>query len=141
MLAPSPSPIESSSVNFIGNLFSPQLNFPFNWRLYWVVDSGASHHICHHKDAFTDLQPFATPHSIQLLTGQDIPAKGLGTCILSLSLTLTQGPQSMKLIEAGDLCNGFYVYRPKPPMVFAAQSTANKTLWHQRLGHPSVLLS
>ncbi|KAA8541115.1 hypothetical protein F0562_025086 [Nyssa sinensis] len=111
MLASSSSPIESSSVNFIGNLFSSQLNFPFNRRLHWVVDSGVSHHICHHKDAFTDLQPLATPHSIRLPTGQDIP-----------------DPQSMKLTGASNLCNGLYVYRPEPPMVFAAQSTANKTM-------------
>ncbi|KAA8539874.1 hypothetical protein F0562_026566 [Nyssa sinensis] len=72
MLAPSPSPIESSSINFIGNLFSPQLTFSFDRHLHWVVDSGTSHHICHHKDAFTDLQPLATPHSIRLPTGHKV---------------------------------------------------------------------
>ncbi|CAI9783051.1 unnamed protein product [Fraxinus pennsylvanica] len=79
LLAPSPTPTDPSPTNFAGNLFSPS-DFPFNRRLHWVVDSGASHHICHHRESFVDLKPLASPYHIRLPTGEDIPAQGLGTC-------------------------------------------------------------
>ncbi|KAA8541498.1 hypothetical protein F0562_025461 [Nyssa sinensis] len=80
LLAPSPAPIDPSPASFAGNLFPPS-DFTFNRRLHWVVDSGASHHICHQRAALADLKPLATPHRIRLLTGQDIPAEGLGLSI------------------------------------------------------------
>ncbi|XP_042958211.1 uncharacterized protein LOC122293821 [Carya illinoinensis] len=136
LLAPSPAMIDPSPAPFAGNIFTPS-NFTFNRHLHWIIDSGASHHICHHCNALADLQPFLTPHHIWLLSRQDIPAEGLGSYRLSPSLTLHNVSQSMKPIGVGDLCNGLYVYRPETPIIFAAQTTANKTLWHQRLGHPS----
>ncbi|XP_058106248.1 uncharacterized protein LOC131249454 [Magnolia sinica] len=55
---PSQPPNDPSPTNFAGNLFSP-FDFSFNRRLHWVVDSGASHHICHQRDASADLKPLA----------------------------------------------------------------------------------
>ncbi|KAA8520884.1 hypothetical protein F0562_011557 [Nyssa sinensis] len=80
LLAPSSAPIDPSPASFAGNLFPPS-DFTFNRRLHWVVDSGASHHICHQRAALADLKPLATPHRIRLPTGQDIPAEGLGLSI------------------------------------------------------------
>ncbi|KAF5450802.1 hypothetical protein F2P56_031123, partial [Juglans regia] len=87
LLAPSPTSNDPSPPTFAGNLFSPS-DFSFNRRLHWVVDSGASHHICHQRAAFADLKSLASPHNIRLPIGQEIPAEGIGSCRLSPSLTL-----------------------------------------------------
>ena len=56
-----------------------------------------------------------------------------------LKISFFQDPQSTRLIGAGDLCNGLYVYRPNNVLALSVQPTANKDLWHRRLGHPSRL--
>lgn len=69
--------------------FFPKFDFFYNWHLYWAVNNDANQHICHQKEPFADLQTLASPYYVWLLTGQDISAEGLDTCILSHYLTLT----------------------------------------------------
>ncbi|XP_041025291.1 uncharacterized mitochondrial protein AtMg00810-like [Juglans microcarpa x Juglans regia] len=91
------------SANFVGNV-SYNLSSPQGQT--WIIDSGASHHMCHDRTLF-----FA----------------------LSSPSHASKDPQSTMLIGAAELCNGLYMYRPQPITALSTQTLANKILWHQRL--------
>jgi hypothetical protein len=167
LLNPTPT-----SCNFVGNVTSSP--FSFDSHHDWVVDSGASAHMCHNRRLFSALKPPPPSLSVKLPNGHTLSIMGIGHCTLSPTLTLSnvyyisdfhfnllsvsqltsntnciisfssknflfQDPQSIRLIGAGDFCNGLYVYRPNNVLALFVHSTANKDLWHRRLGHPSRL--
>uniref|UniRef100_A0A2N9EVF5 Reverse transcriptase Ty1/copia-type domain-containing protein n=1 Tax=Fagus sylvatica TaxID=28930 RepID=A0A2N9EVF5_FAGSY len=128
------NPTPTSS--FIGNVTSSPSSFDHHHD--WVVDSGASAHMCHDPRRFSALKPPPPSLSVKLPNGHTLSIMGIGHCTLSPTLTLSNDPQSTRLIGVGDLCNGFYVYRPNNVLALSVQSTANKDLWHRRLDLPDI---
>ncbi|KAL0316620.1 UNVERIFIED_CONTAM: Retrovirus-related Pol polyprotein from transposon RE2 [Sesamum radiatum] len=91
---------------------------------YWIVDTGATNHIC------------ASPHILSNLVNPSFP-------------TTDQG--SKKILAVGKMIDNLYVldnssfspstiqtFTLQQGSCFAAQSSQNN-LWHKRLGHPSFL--
>ncbi|KAG2674705.1 hypothetical protein I3760_13G150300, partial [Carya illinoinensis] len=128
------------SNNFVGNVSSP---FSSTSSRPWIIDSGASHHMCHDRTLFSDLSSLSHAPNVCLPPGASLPIEGIVTIHLAESLTLAnvyfvpsfhfnllsipqltstntclvlfsstqcffQDSQSMKLIGAGELCNGLY---------------------------------
>ncbi|XP_062074166.1 uncharacterized protein LOC133778296 [Humulus lupulus] len=57
--------------NFFGN---PSLNFD----AYWVIDSGATHHICHDSSLFHSFSNSSFPPNVVLPNGETIAAHNIG---------------------------------------------------------------
>uniref|UniRef100_A0A2N9H6I0 Integrase catalytic domain-containing protein n=1 Tax=Fagus sylvatica TaxID=28930 RepID=A0A2N9H6I0_FAGSY len=126
LLNPTPT-----SSNFVGNVTSTPSSFDHHHD--WVVDSGASAHMCHDPRRFSALKPSPTSLSVKITKWPYPLHYGYRSMLLSPTLTLSNDPQSTRLIGAGDLCNGLYVYRPNNVLALSIQTTANKDLWHRRL--------
>ncbi|XP_019085232.1 PREDICTED: uncharacterized protein LOC109126295 [Camelina sativa] len=92
----------------------------------WIIDSGASSHVCSDLVMFRELVP-----------------------VSSVTVTLPNGTQELSqglMIGRGRLINNLYILEteqqtlsPSLPAVcsFSASVLADGVLWHQRLGHPS----
>ena len=50
----------------------------------WVIDSGASHHLCRNRLSFSNLKPLRQPVMVRLGDSSTIPATAAGTICLSL---------------------------------------------------------
>ena len=50
----------------------------------WIIDSGATCHVCHDRSLFTELQNLKQPLDIILGDGHTLKATGCGTVILML---------------------------------------------------------
>ena len=51
----------------------------------WVIDSGATHHLCRNRHSFRNLKPLAKPVMVRLGDSSTIPAIAAGTIYLTLS--------------------------------------------------------
>ena len=58
----------------------------FNSSNSWILDTGASDHMCHDKSYFRTLKPLLEPFSITLPTGLEISVSYSGTVFLSNDL-------------------------------------------------------
>ena len=50
----------------------------------WVIDSGASHHLCRNRRCFRNLKPLRQPVMVRLGDSSTIPATAAGTVSLLL---------------------------------------------------------
>lgn len=48
----------------------------------WIIDSGASRHICNDKSLFTKLDELKNPTLMKLPNGQNVQAKFEGSCVV-----------------------------------------------------------
>ncbi|KAG2675036.1 hypothetical protein I3760_13G164900 [Carya illinoinensis] len=134
------------TANFVSNVSSLP---PFDNHCDWVVDNGATDHLCHDRSLFSSLDSHSLDRKVTLPNGHLISIEGVGTCVLadhiilhnvlfvpqfcfnllsvpqlthtnsciiafSSSTISFQDPHSMRLIGAGELCNGLYVYWSTP---------------------------
>lgn len=76
----------TTSSNFVGNATSSLYSFDSHHD--WVVDSGASAHMCNDRSLFCDFKPPPPSLSVKLLNGHTLSIKGIGHCKLSQTLTL-----------------------------------------------------
>lgn len=53
----------------------------------WVIDSGATHHVCHNRSPFTTLKPLLNTF-VTLPTGNSVSIIGIGPITLSDNITL-----------------------------------------------------
>jgi len=132
-------------------------------KLEWIIDSGASHHLCRYQDHFLTLKPLSNPVMEYLGDGSTIPATGTGTISLALPtqtitiealfalevqtsrLSVSQLSQIFPMTFRdstwliGDAVLGLVndgVYKLKTmPVVANAATLPPIKLWHQRLAH------
>ena len=71
----------------IGICFSVSMNQDFSSPQFWIVDSGASRHICSNAHAFAIMRPIQHS-SVTILNQTSIPIHYSGDIKLSLDLTL-----------------------------------------------------
>lgn len=53
----------------------------------WVIDSGATHHVCHNRALFTTIRPLLNTF-VTLPTGNSVSIIGIGPIVLSDNITL-----------------------------------------------------
>ena len=61
-------------------------------RMGWIIDSGASQHLCGHEQAFVNYKPVSGEQGITIADGTTIQAKGIGEILVATeagSITLT----------------------------------------------------
>jgi len=59
-----------------------------NWQNTWIINTGASDHMCHNKDLFSTLKVLSKPSTVTLPNGKCVSITHTGTVILSDVLTL-----------------------------------------------------
>jgi len=91
-----------------------------DWKNIWIVDTGATDHMCHNRDLFTDLTSLFKPVVVTLPDGKSIPVTQSGTIVFSNTLSLhgVLYIPSFKynLLSVSKLCNRdgyFIVFTPK----------------------------
>ena len=57
-----------------------------NGRSNWIVDSGATSHMCKDEDLFTEFIKLATPQNITVGDGFSVEATGIGTIFLNMNI-------------------------------------------------------
>ena len=57
-----------------------------NTQDQWILDSGATCHMCNNESIFTDLQPLPAPLNVMLGDGQNLQAVGCGKVNLTMNL-------------------------------------------------------
>ncbi|XP_074377072.1 uncharacterized protein LOC141718593 [Apium graveolens] len=114
----------------------------------WILDSGASDHMCSQKELFTALSVLPHPIHISLPHGEIITISHAGTVPLTHDIVLTDGHSLRKPLELGSSQRGLYLFH-SPPDTKKCSSTnvfsfshfnCNKDIvsaliWHHRLGH------
>ncbi|KAK9666822.1 hypothetical protein RND81_14G213600 [Saponaria officinalis] len=74
------------AANFAGNSFSSVTpDFLYN---SWIIDSGATDHMCSNKSLFSIMTPIPKPYSISLPTGQVVIIDSVGIVPVSADITL-----------------------------------------------------
>ena len=59
-----------------------------NWENTWIVDTGASDHMCHNKDLFISLEVLVVPHLVNLPNGTFMTVTHVGTVMINNTLVL-----------------------------------------------------
>ena len=146
------------------------------FRAAWVVDSGATDHICIILSIMHDTFLCNPPIHVTLPNGQTVEVKICGKVRINADITLTnvfhipsfaynllsvsQLTKQMsittvftslscyfqglnKRIAHGNLCEGLYIIYPdthisSTPTILTSTRSNNTSLWHSRLGHPSI---
>ena len=61
----------------------------------WIVDSGATCHICNSKELFEDLHPLSRPQKVTLSDGHTLEAIGTGAVEVKLKLVRSQRSEDL----------------------------------------------
>ncbi|KAL4576370.1 hypothetical protein LXL04_012463 [Taraxacum kok-saghyz] len=158
-----------SNFNFAGNAFFSQ-NTPNPISCHclvtpttnWIIDSGASDHMCHNRSLLFHIQTLKTPYQITLPNGQQLDAHEIGSTQLADDVVLHNGLSLRRPLVLGRHQAVLYFMHsnqnknraialsvtsntPSNPSVSFSDSVnhacnnvnANNSfiLWHNRLGH------
>ncbi|KAJ9541638.1 hypothetical protein OSB04_028144 [Centaurea solstitialis] len=98
----------------------------------WILDSGASRHICHDLDRFIDRRR-VMDFKVTLPNNLMVPVYMVGDVIIHnniLQKDVLYEKESKGIIGSADHCHGLYVNQ-----VFSAAVSLD--MWHKRFGHPT----
>ncbi|KAL0303359.1 UNVERIFIED_CONTAM: hypothetical protein Sradi_6204000 [Sesamum radiatum] len=119
---------------------------------FWIVDTGATNHMCAKLSMLSKHSSLSQPTHIFLPDGTSQPVHLLGMAVLHNNLILTNDLKSNKTIGVERQLDSLYVIDrssfnssfiqqysvPKPPRHLCNLSASGtSSLWHKRLGHPS----
>ena len=76
----------NSSVNHTRNLCL--LSKVSDWHSIWIIDTGASDHMCHNKELFSKIEVLSKPSIVPLPNGKCVHVTHTSTVVLSSSLVL-----------------------------------------------------
>ncbi|KAG7597976.1 Retrotransposon Copia-like N-terminal [Arabidopsis suecica] len=99
-----------------------------------IIDSGATHHVSHDKSLFVSMSDTYTDKSVTLPTGPDVKIAGIGQDPIK-GLTIGSGEQISNLYV---LDRDSITVQSDGSMPFSVNVVVDTTLWHNRLGHPSM---
>ncbi|KAL5547625.1 hypothetical protein UlMin_002856 [Ulmus minor] len=109
--------LDSSQSNCLaGMCFSVSLNPIFSSNQFWIIDSGATRHICSQTNAFISLHP-----------------------IHHTTVTLPNHSQILRMIGRGDKVHDLYILNVHclNSISHAFVNNVSAHIWHNRLGHIS----
>ncbi|XP_010556406.1 PREDICTED: uncharacterized protein LOC104825733 [Tarenaya hassleriana] len=104
--------------------------------IFWILDSGASCHICCDRTLFSEIH-VVPPISISLPNGTSITVSESGSDLI-LALTIGEGKQMHNLYVL-ELPKPSSVHFPQFSPLCTALTASSVDLWHFRMGHPSHL--
>ncbi len=76
----------SSDSESTGLVVQHALSVDSSTRDMWIIDSGATCHLCNNEVTFRDLQALNSPLSVTLGEGQNLQAVGRGNVVLTMNL-------------------------------------------------------
>ncbi|CAL2228111.1 unnamed protein product [Prunus armeniaca] len=100
-------------------------------------DCGATNHITSDSSLFVQSHPSTIP-SVHLPTGSSIPIDSTGTILFNKDIILKDDLAMGKMIGWGKQSGGLYFMSPVRKSFAVCHTTASSTIWHHRLGHPSL---
>ncbi|XP_056841747.1 uncharacterized protein LOC130494925 [Raphanus sativus] len=123
----------------------------------WIIDSGATHHVCHDRSKFLTLSDTLN-QSVSLPNGLGVQIVGTGQVKINESLILNNVLYipDFRLNLISDLTRGLMIGQGEEvanlyildeasvgelstrPSSFCASVVLDSALWHHRLGHPSI---
>ncbi|XP_060969571.1 uncharacterized protein LOC133036828 [Cannabis sativa] len=115
--------------NMAGNIIS-QPSFD------WILDSGATHHMCSNISCFKSFTNTSFPKHVILPIGGLVQVKNIGT-----------DPSQKVVIGIAKKQDKLYLLSQDQPIAAATSQshfdlyTSNVNQWHNRLGHPSMYIS
>ncbi|KAK4390127.1 Retrovirus-related Pol polyprotein from transposon RE2 [Sesamum angolense] len=114
---------------------------------YWIIDTGATNHICADITIFTSYAKPPHKHSVHLPDGTQKPVLYVGTVKLSDNFLLDNDQASRKTLALGTLYEKLYVlnhasfnavHPSSPPVMSCSVSHCTDVVWHRCLGHASM---
>ncbi|KAL0418744.1 UNVERIFIED_CONTAM: Retrovirus-related Pol polyprotein from transposon RE1 [Sesamum radiatum] len=117
---------------------------------YWIIDTGATNHICADITMFASYAKPSHKHSVHLPDGTQKPVLYVGTVKLSDNFVLDNDQASRKTLALGTLYEKLYVlnrasfnvvHPSSPPVMSCFVSRCTDVVWHRRLGHASMRAS
>ncbi|XP_071719480.1 uncharacterized protein [Rutidosis leptorrhynchoides] len=111
----------------------------------WIVDSGATDHVSTSLSYMHNIQTYDTPILVTLPNGHNTSVTTYGSVTINLNIILHEDHN--KQIAHGTLSNGVYIitqdkstHNSSINHTFTTSSNTNdeSSLWHSRLGHPSI---
>ncbi|XP_074373494.1 uncharacterized protein LOC141713822 [Apium graveolens] len=123
-----------SSANFAGTIstLSSVACFSNFHTFSWILDSGASDHMCSQKQLFYSLTPLSQPITIYMPNGQIINIAFIGT----VSVTHEIGHSLRKPLEIGNSQRGLYMLQSSFPYSIDDSSSSNASFITR---HPSAI--
>uniref|UniRef100_A0A803N802 Retrovirus-related Pol polyprotein from transposon TNT 1-94-like beta-barrel domain-containing protein n=1 Tax=Chenopodium quinoa TaxID=63459 RepID=A0A803N802_CHEQI len=116
----------------------------------WIVDSGATDHICSSLDLFDSYKVFdKVPNTITVVDGKHVLVEHIKTVMFDNGIVLQNGPTLSQFVVLGKLVSGMYavddksvttqVQEQSQEVAVADAGINNKLedakLWHLRMGH------
>ncbi|KAL5563330.1 hypothetical protein UlMin_033077 [Ulmus minor] len=104
----------------------------------WIIDSGATHHVCHDLSLFDSFDNNHTSTFVLLPTGHTAPISKIGSDTQGMKIGTSKRVGHLYHLSVPDLyrtCSNSIV------ACIASSVLSTETLWHYRLGHPSCLVS
>ena len=77
---------DSSDSEDIGLVAEHALSAGSTAQNHWILDSGATCHMCNNEAMFSDLQALQNPLNVTLGDGRDLHAVGCGNVVLTMNL-------------------------------------------------------
>lgn len=83
-----------SNIKFVGNVFDTHqipidCNYLITSSTTWIIDSGASNHMCFDKSALFSIKTLEIPHSVTLPNGQKTHAYNIGNTYIADNVVLS----------------------------------------------------
>ncbi|KAF7151467.1 hypothetical protein RHSIM_Rhsim02G0167500 [Rhododendron simsii] len=101
----------------------------------WIIDTGASNHMCSSLSLFSSYKPCPNPSFVQLPDGSDAKITHIGTVVLSPDLQLDNDLSAKRTIGLGSVHGNLYYLQASSANLVTGTTTID--IWHWRLGHPS----
>ncbi|KAL5576834.1 hypothetical protein UlMin_018533 [Ulmus minor] len=105
--------------------------FPSISSRTWILDTGATHHVCHDRALFESFEPSNATSYVTLPNGQKVSIARIGT----------DTTRAIRIGKGNRVGNLYYLVHDTTRICssFLSDSSmiSNDTLWHYRLGHSS----
>ncbi|XP_074293228.1 uncharacterized protein LOC141620194 [Silene latifolia] len=114
----------------------------------WILDTGASRHLCANKEPFVEFEDVANAESVYMGNSSSAVITGKGKIFLKLTLEKTLALNNVLYVPTlrrtlGYLCGGLFVLNVDSPIINNNASTSayiaeSIDVWHGRVGHVNV---
>ncbi|XP_051144092.1 uncharacterized protein LOC127260403 [Andrographis paniculata] len=147
----SPIRFANSSIEFSGKIF---IGFVQMDNSSWLIDSGATCHICINDELFDYLKPVTIKPKIFLLDGSFLTVSSAGPVTINsyivhvyylpgFKFNLLSDLSSNLILATGKQEQNLYILNCQPQysntLTSKLKSSDEALIWHRRLGHPSYV--
>ncbi|KAL5543326.1 hypothetical protein UlMin_007110 [Ulmus minor] len=113
----------------------------------WIIDLGATHHVCHDIRLFESFDDVTVTSSIMLPNGQNVDISRVGTvCLTPLLVLHNDNMQGLQIGMSNRVGNLYYLIFSENKKAYTSSYNSISAisidlLWHYRLGYPACNVS